>query len=220
MTRIIFSLMACFAFAGSLALGATPGFDRYEVILTRKPFGAPPPAPEPVRPPPPKPDSFAMSLRLSMILESEDGEIRVGIVDTRNNKSFVLRVGEPQEGYELVSASYEDGEAVLRQGEDMALLDISKSSFEEIAPSEQPQRLDAARTRSSYAERRRARAEQLQREAAQPPPEPKYTGAELERHLSEYQMEVIRQGLPPLPIPLTPEQDDQLVAEGYLPPVE
>ena len=220
MTRIIFSLMACVAFAGSLALGATPGFDRYEVILARKPFGAPPPAPEQVRPPPPKADSFAMSLRLSMILESEDGEIRVGIVDTRNNKSFVLRVGEPQEGYELVSASYEDGEAVLRQGEEMALLDISKSSFEEIAPSEQPQRLDAARTRSSYAERRRARAEQLQREAAQPPPEPKYTGAELERHLSEYQMEVIRQGLPPLPIPLTPEQDDQLVAEGYLPPVE
>lgn len=199
---------------------ATPAFDRYQVILNRKPFGAPPPAPEPVRPPPPKEDSFAKSLRLSMILESEDGEMRVGIIDTRNNLSFVLRVGEPQDGYELVSASFEAGEAVLRQGEEMALLDISKASFEEIAPSEQPQRMDAAHTRVSYADRRRARAEQLQREAAQPPPEPKYTGVELERHLSEYQMEVIRQGLPPLPIPLTPEQDDQLVAEGYLPPVE
>ena len=31
-------------------------------------------------------------------------------------------------------------------------------------------------------------------------------------------MEVIRQGLPPLPIPLTPEQDSQLVKEGVLPP--
>ena len=33
-------------------------------------------------------------------------------------------------------------------------------------------------------------------------------------------MEAIRQGLPPLPLELTPEQDDQLVAEGVLPPQE
>jgi len=33
-------------------------------------------------------------------------------------------------------------------------------------------------------------------------------------------MEVIRQGLPPLPIPLTPEMDAQLVSEGVLPPME
>ena len=31
-------------------------------------------------------------------------------------------------------------------------------------------------------------------------------------------MEVIRKGMPPLPIPLTKEMDDQLVAEGILPP--
>ena len=45
-----------------------------------------------------------------------------------------------------------------------------------------------------------------------------YTGEELEKHLNEYQMDVIRQGLPPLPIPLTPEMDQQLVNEGVLPP--
>ena len=33
-------------------------------------------------------------------------------------------------------------------------------------------------------------------------------------------MEVIRQGLPPLPVELTKAQDDQLVREGYLPPME
>ena len=59
--------------------------------------------------------------------------------------------------------------------------------------------------------------EQAQQEQ-QKPIEPKYTGEELTEHLYNYQMEVIRQGLPPLPIPLTPEQDAQLVAEGYLPP--
>ena len=53
------------------------------------------------------------------------------------------------------------------------------------------------------------------------PPEPvkqKYSGEELNKHLSEYKLEVIRQGLPPLPIPLTKDEDDKLVREGVLPP--
>lgn len=201
----------------------TPAFDRYQVILDRKPFGDPPPPPPgPTPPPPPKADSFAKSLRLSMIMESDDGEISVGIVDASNNQSFLLRVGDPDGEYELVSASFADGEAVLRRGEEMALLDISKSSFSEITPGQSRPRPGVAApadNRPTYAERRRARAEQLRQQAVQPPPEPVYTGEALEKHLHEYQMEVIRQGLPPLPIPLTPEQDDQLVAEGYLPPL-
>ena len=43
--------------------------------------------------------------------------------------------------------------------------------------------------------------------------------AEVRENLREYQMEVIRSGMPPLPIPLTEEMDAQLVAEGVLPPV-
>ena len=31
-------------------------------------------------------------------------------------------------------------------------------------------------------------------------------------------MELIRNGMPPLPVPLTTEMDDQLVSEGILPP--
>ncbi len=42
--------------------------------------------------------------------------------------------------------------------------------------------------------------------------------AEVQRQLQDYQMEVIREGLPPLPVELTPEMDDQLVFEGVLPP--
>ena len=33
-------------------------------------------------------------------------------------------------------------------------------------------------------------------------------------------MEVLRQGLPPLPVQLTPDRDAQMVAEGLLPPVD
>ena len=56
--------------------------------------------------------------------------------------------------------------------------------------------------------------------AATPPPAPTLTGEALEQHLQEYQMEVIRTGQPPLPVQLSPERDAQLVAEGFLPPVD
>ncbi|HMO41526.1 MAG TPA: hypothetical protein PKE26_16020 [Kiritimatiellia bacterium] len=41
---------------------------------------------------------------------------------------------------------------------------------------------------------------------------------ELQRQLQEHQMEMIRQGLPALAIPLTPESEQQLIKEGYLSP--
>jgi len=198
---------------------ASTSFDRYQVILTRKPFGSPPPAAEVVRPPTPQADSFAKSLRLSMIVETDDGDVRIGFVDNRSGRAYSLIAGEAQDGIELVSASFEDEEAIIKNGEEMALLKISSGTFQEIAPAEQQARIDQARNRPSYAERRRQRAEQ-QAQQAQKPPEPKLTGEELSKKLHDYQLEVIRQGLPPLPIPLTPEQDAQLVAEGYLPPME
>ena len=43
---------------------------------------------------------------------------------------------------------------------------------------------------------------------------------EEQKELQEYNMDLIRSGLPSLPIPLTPEQDKQLVEEGILPPLE
>gem|GEM_PF-774900 len=56
-----------------------------------------------------------------------------------------------------------------------------------------------------------------------PIPVPKYTGAEAQKHLEQYQKELIRAGGekgPPLPMPVTPEMDAQLVKEGVLPPLE
>lgn len=194
-------------------------FERYQVILDRKPFGELL-APEPPPPPPqPQAESFAKSLRLSMIVDVNDGEsMKVGFVDTRTGKSYLLMPGESQDGIEVVSASWKDEEAVLRQGTEMALIKIASGEVRAIgpgqaAPQQQPQQ---TATRPTWEERRRARTPQ-----PEPPPEipqPRFTGAELERHLQEYQLEVIRQGLPPLPIPLTPEMDARLVAEGILPP--
>lgn len=188
------------------------------MILERKPFGDLP-APETAAPPPKPPaESFAKSLRLSMIVDVNDGEsMKVGFIDTRTGKSYLLMPGESQDGIEVVSASWKDEEAVLRHGSEMALIKIASGEVRAIEPQQAPNPPpQSSAVRPTWEERRRARAAQ-----PEPPPEipqPRFTGAELEKHLQEYQLEVIRQGLPPLPIPLTPEMDARLVAEGILPP--
>lgn len=200
----------------------TPGFDRYQVIVDRKPFGEAPPPPEP---PPPKPispsESFARTLRLCALLEMDDGTIRVGLVDNKTKKDFFLSEGDIVEGIELVSASYDEEEAVLRKGSEMAVIQLQSGDIQPLNAAEQKERLERTKTRRlSYAERRRAREERRQARREAMKKQPRLEGEELEEHLKEYQMEVIRQGMPPLPIPLTQEMDDQLVSEGVLPPVE
>lgn len=205
------------AVAGLLIASAVHAdFGRYQIILDRKPFGVPPPE---APPPPPSPsESFARHLRMSALLETDDGGVRIGLINLQNNRSFFLTVGQIEDDIELISASYENEEAVIRKGSEMAVIKLQSGEIQPLSPAEQQARLNAPEVRRmSYAERRAARQQQRQQE---PPPEPKYKGEELERHLREYQMEVIRQGLPPLPIPLTPEMDAQLVAEGVLPPLE
>ena len=61
-------------------------------------------------------------------------------------------------------------------------------------------------------------AERQQQQQPEPPPQPTLTGDALQKHLENVQMDAIRNGLPPLPMPLTPAMDAQLVKEGVLPP--
>lgn len=187
-------------------------FERYQVILDRKPFGSLPPS-GPVVAPQPQAESFAKRLRLSTIIEVNDGSMKIGFIDTGTGKNYMLQPGESMDGIEVVSGSWVDEEAILKQGEEMALIKLASGSVEAITPADQRRRA-AEQQRPDYAARRRARAQP----EPEPPPQPKYTGDELQKHLQDYQMEVIRQGLPPLPIPLTPEMDRQLIEEGVLPP--
>ena len=78
--------------------------------------------------------------------------------------------------------------------------------------------------RSSYAERYRQRQRERQQpvgplpKPAAPLPKPAFSQAELAQHLQNYQMQAIREGLPPLPVALTPESKAQLEKEGIVPP--
>lgn len=233
-TKILFLCIAGFAGA---SFGAD-GFERYRVILSRMPFGEAPPEPVAEAPPPTPPaESFAKHLRVCSITEESDsGRVRVGIVDNQTQKSFVFSEGEIVDEIELVSASLADEEAVLRKGQEIVRINLvsgemSAVTGDQLAAGRAARTAIDATALQSYRDRRQARQDlrrqreereqerlERQREAAELAS--RYTPEELRSRLQDYNMEVIRAGMPALPIELTPDQDAQLVAENILPPAD
>ncbi len=205
--------------------------ERYDVILDRSPFGADPllggggaqqNAASAVA-------AAARELRLCFLLESESGEIRAGFQNLKakpgDPKSVVLMVGESFMGMKLLAINLPGSQATMESRGEPVVFELSK------APTSARAALAKSRTPSPSQPQRkfgggfRRRTPPPQKPV--PPPEPKLSTEEQERrraevraNLQDYQMEVIRSGMPPLPIPLTQEMDDQLVAEGVLPPAE
>lgn len=207
------------------AVGTDSDFSHYEVILARKPFGEPPlPPSPPQKPPAPPPPSFINDLKLTAITEKGD-EVRVGFVNIKSNppKSYFLYIGENEDGIEVVDADYDAESALLRKDSEESWIYMDGriiGSAQAQAPSVSPRPAGITdQQRASYAERLKQRraASSIRHRTVEPP---KFSGKELEDHLKNYQMECIRKGMPPLPIPLTKEMDDQLVKEGVLPPLE
>ncbi len=214
-----------------LAAGAAanrPTFDRYEIILTRQPFGTP--APVRVAPGPdpmvPGPEAFIKNLRMAAITENNAG-IRVGLVDIQSKptKTYFLYVGDIEDGIELVEADFVTERALLRKGSEEYWISMGSGAVggggaAAVTAAASSGAAGSAARRQSYADRVRQRREaedQRMRELAARPP---VTPEELEKTLQKHLMEAIRRGEPPLPVPLTLESDEQLVAEGFLPPME
>lgn len=208
--------------------GSVSDFGRFQVILDRKPFGSraeAAPASEATGP-------QAGSLRISAIVEGVDG-IRVGLIDLQGNGSLFLKVGETENGILVVAADPVKEEAIVRRGNESFTLRMeggAPRTPESVAPPP-PTRTAIAPVpveRELLTKQRRELALariQARRDAAMRAQGEtgsnliqKITGPELEKRLQEYQLEVIRRGEPPLPIPLTPEMDEQLVKEGVLQP--
>ena len=202
-------------------------FSRYQVILDRMPFGEPPPVPvvsnDPISATPP-PNAFINDLRMCGITDTEYG-VRVGLVNIKSKpqKSYFLYLGESEDGIELIDADYgREGALLSKDGEEywvyMSGVPTTASATARPATDSAKPRERRPR-RTSYAQRlrekREAEAARLREQAVD-----RASGEELVEKLKDYQMEVIRKGMPPLPIPLTKEMDDKLVAEGVLPPLE
>jgi hypothetical protein len=113
----------------AIATGApTDSFDRYQVIVERKPFGEPPPPP--VTPPPPVEETppWAESYRLCSVYEAEGSKTRVGLLEMKSNKALILAIGESQNGILLLSADVAEETATLsKDGQEVTMkLEASK----------------------------------------------------------------------------------------------
>lgn len=108
--------------------GATEGFERYRIIMDRKPFGEPPPVVEPPPPPPEETPPWAEMYRLCSVYEAEGKKVRVGLLEMKSNKAMVLAVGEAKNGILLLSADVGQETAVLtKDGQEVTMkLESSK----------------------------------------------------------------------------------------------
>ncbi|MBT3295703.1 MAG: hypothetical protein HN919_06255 [Verrucomicrobia bacterium] len=235
-------LLAAIMIAGVAGLASAAlqqfSFDRYQSILDRQPFGeikadvAPTPRPGPVLPP------FTKDIKMCAILEDDSG-IQVGFVNVaiKPPKSYFLYVGGSEDEITLVRADYSREMALLEKGGDEQWISmagpvdmaatmgdkatVAARAIIGAARVSKPLSASASRAKSraaktaSYAERLRLRREAMKARAAS---KPKLDGEELKKHLESYQMDLIRKGMPALPMPLTDEMDAQLVSEGVLPP--
>ena len=198
----------------------------------------------PVAPPP----SFAGKVRLSMMTQTENGVlVGFVFTDGKKSTSYLLTVGERDGGFEVKSANVEEESAKIAYNGDVQPFTMGQTvsaaergaagvGASTAAAAPKPgSRVSRSRRRgatsgaaksASYHEMLKARNEAARKkreaEAANRREETeRLTGEALRKHLQEYNMKLIRSGGamgPPLPIQLTPEQDNRLVEEGHLPP--
>lgn len=213
------------------ALPPSTDFSRYAVILDRKPFGdeaaaAAIAAASAAAVAQAAVESFAKNIKMCAVTrDRNNGKIQVGLMNVATKKTYFLYEGDSEDGIELVRADFENEKALLKKGAEEVWVDLSSGPVVAAAPAVKP-----AGGVPSSGLRRGSPGVPVPAPAASVPapatPAPKSafkTPEALEKHLKEYQMELIRAGGrkgPPLPMKLTPEMDEQLVSEGVLPPEE
>jgi hypothetical protein len=72
--------------------------------------------------------SFAHELRLASIVMAEGDRFQIGLEDKDTKDGFVLHLGQRKRGVELVSVDFDRGEAVLKKGEQRALVHLESRS--------------------------------------------------------------------------------------------
>lgn len=208
--------------------------EHYKVIMDRAPFGSAPAADAQATAASAAAELASRQYRLTMLVDEYGPGTCAGIVDQQTQKSYVLFLGQPiPEGMELREVRMEAEEAVIRIGTETITLKISSGTGAAPNAPGSLRTSGMSRTRpypgrslgpstSSRITSLPARTPPAPSPVAPvaspaPPSPPALQGQELEKHLREYNLQNIRNGGPPLPIQLTPEEDEQLVKEGVLP---
>jgi hypothetical protein len=208
--------------------------ERYDVIVERSPFGADPLSGTEVA------DKQAAAtlktlekeLRLCFLLEDQSGAVRAGFQNIKAKpgepKSIMLMAGESFRAMKLLEIDIENSTATLQYQGKPLTFELSKdakaarAATKKPEPQKQPQRRFGGgfRRRTPPAEEEQAVLQAQPNVPEESPDEVLRRREEVRKNLEAYQMEIIRSGMPPLPMPLTEEMDAQLVEEGVLPPIE
>jgi hypothetical protein len=203
--------------------------ERYELIVDRAPFGTEPLVDE-TKQEAAAAKALEKDYRLCFLMESNDGEVRAGFQNKKaakgQAKSVVLREGESYGTLKLLNIDLPNSSATLLYKGLEVPFKLERAKVAAAKPAAKPaQPAQPAQPSRRFGGGFR-RTTPPPEPVAKPEP-PQMTAEEIaiqreqvQQNLREYQMEVLRQGMPPLPVQLTPEQDDQLVQEGVLPPIE
>jgi len=216
------------------AFSVAEDFSRYQSIIDRKPFGMAS-TQESSQTNNPGVDSanlFTKTLKMVAIKLEKSGKTRIGFINqAAGNKSYYMRVGEVSvDGIEVVEADFKQESALLKKDSQTGWIYMNnrQSSMEggkgmARGTATVPRAAASVKTvkNTSYHNSVQKINEDrtkfiLWRSASKQ----KLSEEEMSEQLQISQMDIIRQGLPALPIPLTKEMDDQLVAEGVLPPLD
>jgi hypothetical protein len=194
---------------------------KYRLILDKELLGRDKPEVQPIKPTPRPPvsrASWADDYQMTMITQdNQTGKIRVGLQHLKNNTALLLIEGDNEfnKAYQIESANFDNASVRVRyQG---VVHEFRLQEGANPTPEKPTIRRNSPTIRSSSNNSN----QRVNVESAEPPPVPTprfRSREELETHLKSVQMDAIRTGKPPLPIPLTPAMDDQLVKEGVLPP--
>ncbi len=223
----IITLITCF-FIQINTLASEYTIDRYICIIERQPFGSEVSEEIKVNPIQDEKEALAAAkaaekeLRLCFIFETNQGDIRAGFQNKSakkgDPKSITLGVGDNFRGMELIDININESTAILDRGGVKIMFSLAKAvslpATTSVSQSEQNQR----RFGRGFREQSQPKAEPKIEKPKLSPAEQAKRRDEIQENLRQYQMDVIRAGLPPLPVPLTKQMDDQLVAEGILPP--
>ncbi len=232
---------------GGLLLGVAQGFAleeraTYQPIIDAKPFGdvaevVDERATEKAAEEQKQKEEIAQKFRMCGITDTPDGQRKIAFLDETSGSvaSYILAVGESENGFTLISADYDREHATLTKagltftlGLGKGLIDTPPQVEEETeatTPPPAPAKINVRQARAlpqSKAKGGSFKARLLQRQAAKAEAE-QAKQAELQAAMTQQleaanrrkEIERIKQGLAPTtPITLTAEEDAELVAAG------
>lgn len=200
-------------FTGLFAYGLAADLGDYQLILDRQLLGLEEPV-SPQRPAPPQPvaPSWASDYIMTMISKDLSG-LRVGLQHKNNGQAFLLMENDDQHSadFKLISGDFDSGTATISYRNQPHQFAIETGPAASPSPASPIQKVATQVRRPGRTRVRRIRSDR-------PNVVPQRTfksREELQQHLREQQLDAIRTGKPPLPIPVTDEMVDELINEGW-----